>query len=166
ARRQRRLLVRSPPRGPFEPRRPAPQASLAGSPPRPRSRAPWPLAVPCRRAAAGRFHLPPLVPQSPGEERPPPRRLPDGPPPARLDRTARGIVPANMSREDEGLGQLFAGRQARRLLLRLGREPAGLRPELAEDVLDAGEVRLRLDELVLCLAPPPLMATDAGDLLE
>ena len=85
---------------------------------------------------------------------------------ARLGRTARGIVPANMSREDEGLGQLFAGRQARRLLLRLGREPAGLRPELAEDVLDAGEVRLRLDELVLCLAPPPLMATDAGDLLE
>src|SRR6476659_419872 len=37
---------------------------------------------------------------------------------------------------------------------------------LREDVLDPGEVRLGLDELLLRLAPPSLVAPDAGDLLE
>ena len=53
-----------------------------------------------------------------------------------------------------------------RLLLGLLAEPAGLRPELGEDVLDAGEVRLGLGELLLGLAAAALVAPDPGDLLE
>ena len=52
------------------------------------------------------------------------------------------------------------------LLLGLGGQPAGLRPELAEDVLDAGQVGLGLDQLLLGPPPPSLVAADAGDLLE
>ena len=68
--------------------------------------------------------------------------------------------------EQERRGQLLAGVRAGRLLLGLGGEPARLRPELGEDVLDPGEVRLGLGELLLGLAPAPLVAADAGDLLE
>ena len=45
-------------------------------------------------------------------------------------------------------------------------EPPRLRPQLGEDVLDAGEVRLGLGQLLLGLAPAALVAPDAGDLLE
>ncbi len=85
---------------------------------------------------------------------------------ARLGRPTRGFVPADVGSEDERLGQLVACREPCRLLLRLGREPAGLRPQLTEDVLDASQVRLRLDELVLRLAATPLVTTDPRDLLE
>ena len=62
--------------------------------------------------------------------------------------------------------QLVAGRRAGRLLLGLGGQPPRLRPELREDVLDPGEVRLGLGQLLLGLAPAALVAADAGDLLE
>ncbi len=88
------------------------------------------------------------------------------PPDSRLGRPARGLVPAGVGREDQRVGKLLAGGQSGRLLLGLGREPPGLRPELGEDVLDPGEVGLGLGELVLGLAPAPLVSSDAGDLLE
>ena len=55
---------------------------------------------------------------------------------------------------------------AARLLLGLRRQPARLRPQLGDDVLDPREVRLGLDELLLRAAPAALVAADAGDLLE
>ena len=85
---------------------------------------------------------------------------------ARVRGPARGLVPAGVSREEQRGRELLAGGQPRRLLLGLGRQPPGLRPELGEDVLDPGEVRLGLGELLLGLAPAPLVAADAGDLLE
>ena len=63
-------------------------------------------------------------------------------------------------------GELVGDRRAGRLLLGLGSEPAGLRAELGEDVVDPGEVRLGLDELLLGLSPATLVTADAGDLLE
>ena len=75
-------------------------------------------------------------------------------------------MPAGVHREQERRRQLVGGRLARRLLLGLGGQPARLRPELAEDVLDPGEVRLGLDELLLGPPAASLVAPDAGDLLE
>ena len=71
-----------------------------------------------------------------------------------------------MHRQEEGRRQLVGGGHAGRLLLGLGGEPAGLRPELGQDVLDPGEVDLGLGQLLLGAAAPALMTTDAGDLLE
>ena len=88
------------------------------------------------------------------------------PPDSRLRRAAGGFVPSAVGGDDEGVGELLAGRQPGCLLLGLGGEPAGLRPQLGEDVLDPGEVRLGLGELVLGLPATPLVATDAGDVLE
>ena len=79
---------------------------------------------------------------------------------------AGSLVPAGMRRDEEGRGELVAGARARRLLLGLRGEATGLRPELGEDVLDPGQVRLRLDELLLGAPPAALVAADAGDLLE
>ena len=76
------------------------------------------------------------------------------------------LVPAGVHREEQRADQLVGRGLARRLLLGLRREPAGLWPELAEDVLDPGEVRLRLDQLLLGAAAAALVAADAGDLLE
>ncbi len=45
-------------------------------------------------------------------------------------------------------------------------EPARLRPELAEDVVHASEIRLGLPELFLRPAPASLVPPDAGDLFE
>ena len=67
---------------------------------------------------------------------------------------------------EERPGQLLCRRFARRLLLGLGGQAARLRSELAEDVLDARQVRLRLDQLLLGPPSSPLMAPDAGNLLE
>ncbi len=76
------------------------------------------------------------------------------------------LVPAGMGRGEERRRELLAGRPPGGLLIGLGGEPASLRPELAEDVLDAGEVGLRLGELFLRPLPPSLVAADPGDLLE
>ena len=62
--------------------------------------------------------------------------------------------------------ELVRGGQPVRLLLGLLREPARLRPELGEDVVDAGEIRLGLGELLLGPAPAALVPAHAGDLLE
>ena len=88
--------------------------------------------------------------------------------PIRLgDRQATGrLVPAGVHGQQERRGQLLGRRFARRLLLGLGGQPPRLRPELAQDVLDAREVRLRLDELLLRPATASLVAADAGHLLE
>ena len=76
------------------------------------------------------------------------------------------LVPADLGpgqqRGDVLRGDIGAGR----LLLRLGGEAARLRSELGEDVVDPGDVRLGLDELLLGLPPAPLVAAHAGDLLE
>ena len=77
-----------------------------------------------------------------------------------------GLVPADMRRGEQRRGQLLAGRQPCGLLLGLGGQTPRLRPKLGEDVLDPGEVRLRLGELLLRLAPAPLVSAHAGDLLE
>ena len=66
------------------------------------------------------------------------------------------IAAASSSAADRAVG----------LLLRLLREAARLRPQLGEDVVDAGEIRLRFRELVLRPAAPALVAANAGDLLE
>ena len=79
---------------------------------------------------------------------------------------AGGLVPARVHREQQGTGQLLGRGFAARLLLGLGGQPAGLRPQFAEDVLDAGEVRLRFDQLLLGAAAPAFVAPDPGDLLE
>ncbi len=92
----------------------------------------------------------------------PGRRLPLG----GRGHTPRDLVPAGMRREEHGRCQLVGRRLAARLLLRLGGEPARLRPQLGEDVLDPGEVRLRLLELVLRAPPSAFVAPDARDLLE
>ena len=62
--------------------------------------------------------------------------------------------------------ELLAGRRAGRLLFGLGGRAGGPGAELGQDVVDAREVRLRLGQLLLGLAPAPLVATDAGHLLE
>ncbi len=54
----------------------------------------------------------------------------------------------------------------RRLLLGELPQPPGLRPQLGEDVLDPGQVRLGLGQLLLGPPPPPLVTADPGDLLE
>ena len=46
----------------------------------------------------------------------------------------RRLMPAGMGRDDQRSGQVVAGRCPTDLLLRLDREPSGLRPELGEDV--------------------------------
>ena len=71
-----------------------------------------------------------------------------------------------MRRDDQRRGELVAGARPGDLLLGLGGQPAGLRAELGEDVLHAGEVGLGLGELLLGLAAAALVAADAGDLLE
>ena len=86
-------------------------------------------------------------------------RLGDGQP-------SGGLVPACVHREQQGARELVRGGLPGRLLLGLGGQPAGLRAELAEDVLCAGQVRLGLDELFFRSAAPALMAADPGDLLE
>ena len=78
----------------------------------------------------------------------------------------RRLVPARVRGQQERRRQLVAGRLASRLLLGLGGQAPRLRPQLGEDVLDPGEVRLGLGELVLGLPPAALVAPDAGDLLE
>ena len=75
-------------------------------------------------------------------------------------------MPARPCRHEQRGGELVAGRAPRRLLLGLRRKPARLRSELREDVLDATEVRLGFRELLLRLPSTPLVAPDAGDLLE
>ena len=85
---------------------------------------------------------------------------------AGLGRPAGCVVPPNVGRQDERLGQIVAGRQPRRLLLGLGSKPTSLWPQLREDVLDPREVCFRLDELILGLAPAPLVTPNPGDLLE
>ena len=77
-----------------------------------------------------------------------------------------GLVPARVHREQQGARELVRGGLPGRLLLGLGGQPPRLRPELAEDVLRPGQVRLGLDELFLGAASPALMAADPGDLLE
>ena len=88
------------------------------------------------------------------------------PPDSGLGCPARCLIPAGVRGEDQRVGELFAGGQSGGLLLGLGREPAGLRPEFGEDVLDPGQVGLGFGELVLGLPSAPLVAPDAGDLLE
>ena len=78
----------------------------------------------------------------------------------------RRLVPAGVRGDDERGRQLLAGRQPRRLLLGELPQPTRLRPQLGEDVLDPGQVALGLGQLLLGLAPPPLVPPDAGDLLE
>ena len=80
--------------------------------------------------------------------------------------SARRLVPTSVGGDDEGGSELVAGRRPGDLLLGLGGEPAGLRPELGEDVVDAGQVELGLGELLLGLPSPALVAAHAGDLLE
>ena len=84
----------------------------------------------------------------------------------RLGRTGRDLVPAGVRIEQERRGQLLADRGPAGLLFGLGGKPSDLGSKLGEDVLDTREVRLRLDELLLRLAPAALVATDAGDLFE
>ena len=71
-----------------------------------------------------------------------------------------------MGRGDQRGSQLLARGEAGRLLLGELAEPAGLRPQLGEDVLDPREVALGLGQLLLGLPPPSLVAPDAGHLLE
>ena len=77
-----------------------------------------------------------------------------------------GLVPAGVGARKQSGSELVADRRASRLLLGLGGQPASLWPQLGDDVLDAGEVRRRLGQLVLGLAAATLVAPDAGDLLE
>ena len=95
-------------------------------------------------------------------------RLALGPhaPLGRLGRPGRGLVPAGMGRREQRADELVADRRAGRLLLGLGRQPTSLRPELGEDVVDAGQVGLGFGELLLGLAAATLMAPDPGHLLE
>ena len=69
----------------------------------------------------------------------------------------------DVSRAD---GELVGRGLAAGLLLGLGGQPAGLRAELGEDVLDARQVRLGFDQLLLGVTPSPLVPPDAGDLVE
>ncbi len=77
-----------------------------------------------------------------------------------------GRMPADVHRREQGGGQLLGRRVARRLLLGLRGQPPGLRTQLGEDVLDPGEVRLGLGQLLLGTTAPPLVAPDPGHLLE
>jgi hypothetical protein len=77
-----------------------------------------------------------------------------------------GLVPAGMGRREQRRGQLIRDRRAGRLLFGLSGKAARLRAEFREDVVDAGEVRLGLGELLLGLAPSALVAADPRHLLE
>ena len=81
-------------------------------------------------------------------------------------RPARGLVPALVGGGDQGGGELLTGGEPGRLLLGQLPQPTRLRPELGQDVIDAGEVGLGLRQLFLGLAPPALVAAHPGDLLE
>ncbi len=87
-------------------------------------------------------------------------------PRARDRRGGRRLVPARLGRDEEGGGELVPRGAPGRLLLGLRREPSRLGPELREDVLDPGEVRLGLGQLLLGLSPAALVAPDPGNLLE
>jgi hypothetical protein len=63
-----------------------------------------------------------------------------------------------VARSQQGIHQLVTDARTRRLLLGLGGEAPGLRPELGQDVVDAGEVGFRFPELLLGLAPTALVA--------
>ena len=88
------------------------------------------------------------------------------PAPLGVGRPAGGLVPAPVRGGDQRGRELLARGEPRRLLLGELAEAPGLGPQLGEDVLDAREVRLGLDELLLRLAAPALVAPDPGDLLE
>ncbi len=85
---------------------------------------------------------------------------------ARLREAGRRLVPARVCRGEERGRELVADARSRRLLLCLGRQSAGLRPQLGQDVVDAREVRLGFRELLLRLAAATLVASDPGDFLE
>ena len=119
------------------------------------------------------------APRAPRTAPPQPPRRPPAPTSRRRPRSARRLRSASATARrpaascqraciasEERLGQLLGGRFARRLLLGLGGQPARLRAELAEDVLDAREVRLRFDQLLLGPPSAPLVAPDPGHLLE
>ena len=93
-----------------------------------------------------------------------PRASPAEPRPPRRDRPPRASGRASAS--STAAASSSAVDLAARLLLGLGGQPARLRPELGEDVLDPGEVRLGLDQLLLGAAAATLVAADPGDLLE
>ena len=77
-----------------------------------------------------------------------------------------GLEPAGVHRQQERAGQLVGRGLARCLLFGLRGQPARLWSKLGQDVLDPGEVRLGLDELLLRPATTTLVAAHPGDLLE
>jgi hypothetical protein len=105
------------------------------------------------------------------------RRLEGGHRPVRLDlgtlAPGRGVdepggrlVPARMGRGQERGRELIADAGTGRLLLGLGSQPACLRSQLGQDVVDAGEIGFRLGQLFLGLATATLVPPDTGHLLE
>ena len=63
-----------------------------------------------------------------------------------------------MRRQEQGGGEVVTRPGPCGLLLGLGSQPPRLRPELGEDVLDPGKVRLRFDQLVLRPPSPAFVA--------
>ncbi len=85
---------------------------------------------------------------------------------ARLREPSRGFVPSRVGRRQERRRELVPDARTGRLLIGLCRESTGLRAELGQDVFHAGEVRLRLGQLLFGLPPPALVASNAGHFLE
>ena len=102
------------------------------------------------------------APPSPGR----PRRAARSPGCAPRPPSRGRLVPAGVGEASRAAASSSAAVSRRRLLLGLRGQPPRLRPQLGEDVLDPGEVRLGLGQLLLGPAAPPLVAPDAGDLLE
>ena len=87
-------------------------------------------------------------------------------PARRRGRTGRCLEPAGMRVQEHGRRELIRRRSTTRLLLRLGGQPSRLRSQLGHDVLDAREVRLRFDQLILGPSTTPFVTPHARDLLE
>jgi len=83
-----------------------------------------------------------------------------------LEGPARRLAPPGSRQRDDRPTVFPPGALARCLLLGLGRKPAGLRAQLGQNVLDAGQIGLGLDELILGLGLAPFVAPHPGHLLE
>jgi len=84
----------------------------------------------------------------------------------RVARSPGSLLPARTGQRDDRPPIFASRRLPGSLLLGLGRQPPGLGPQLGQNVLDAGQVRLGFGQLVFGPGLAPLVPPHPSDLLE